>query len=245
MLRSLLTLLAMCSLLLPSNAQDTSHIYPDNDNPGIAFSIGSWQSRTSLNSVNGFVSGGKDFPTPRMLYGGGMQVYSKRAVWDIEMVFSGNYRRRPSVYEQLALSESRIVFGGMYAVAGNDKYRLQTGLSMGLGSFTMSYYNDSFLAPGTMPGTGSGTFRNRSVSEDYYNNAFLLIPRIQLLLIPTKFMAVSLGAGYQLDVGSGLWTFQQNLQLDPGPVTKQNGLSFQVGLHFGTRFGRPLAGMRF
>lgn len=245
MLRSSLTLHLIFTLLASAGAQDTLRTYPDDDNPGIAFSIGSWQSRTALNSLNGFISGGKDFPTPRMLYGGGMQVYTRRAVWDIEMVFSGNYRRKPSVYEQLALSEARIVFGGMYAVAGNDKYRLQTGLNMGLGSFTMSYYNDSFMPPGSLPGTGTGTFRNRSVSEDYYNNAFLLIPRIQLLLIPTKFMAVSLGAGYQLDVGSGLWTFQQNLQLDPGPVTKQNGLSFQVGLHFGTRFGRPPAGMRF
>jgi len=231
----LFCVLSFCSL----SAQDYSKRYPDVDNPGIAFTISTWQSRTPLGSLNNFIAGGKDFPTPRMLYGGGMKVFSKRAAWDIEMVFSQNFRRRPSQFEQLTLSESRIIFGGMSAIAGNHFYRLNAGLSMGLGQFTLRYYNDSFLPPGTIPGTGTGTFRNRSISEDYLNSAFLFIPRVELLVIPLDYLGISIGAGYQIDVGSGLWTFQQNLQLDPGPVTKQNGFNFQVGLHFGTRMGRP------
>lgn len=225
-------------------AQDTSAV-ADEEHPGIAFSIGSWQSRTSLNTLNGFIPGGRDFPTPRMLYGGGMQIYGSRSVWDLEMVFSKVYRRRPTSYEQLALTESRIVFGWMYAIAGNDRFRLQTGLSMGLGNFLMSYFNDSFMAPGVIPGVGNGTFRNRSDAEDYSNDAFLLIPRVQLMLIPAKYMAVSIGAGYQFDMGSSLWTFQDNLKLFQGPVTEQDGLSIQLGLHFGFGFERTVAGTRF
>jgi len=236
-----LFLLACCCASLPSilRAQDTTDLeYPSFEDPGIAISLGVWQSNTSLESINNSIGRGLTFPLQRPLYGFGMQIFSPRTIWDLEIAMSANYRRRPNPGEQLVLSESRFMVGGMYSLPLSKHIRFSTGMSVGVGSFLLKYSNDSFL----MPGTGVGDFRNRSLTE-YNNTAFLLVPRAQLMIFPYKFTAISIGAAYQVDPGAGYWTFHDNMRLEPGPRTPQDGLSFNVSIHAGVGMRRPSRAM--
>ena len=236
-----LFLLACCCASLPSilRAQDTADLeYSTFEEPGIALSLGIWQSNTSLESINSSIGRGMTFPAQRLLYGFGMQVFAPRSIWDLEMGFSANYRRRPNPGEQMVLSESRIMLGGMYSLPLNKHIRFSTGMSVGVGSFLLKYSNDSFL----MPGTGVGDFRNRSLTE-YNNTGFLLVPRAQLMVFPHKYTSVSFNAAYQFDPGNGFWTFHDNMRLEPGPRTFHDGLSLNVSVHVGFGMRRPSRAM--
>jgi hypothetical protein len=236
-----LFLLACCCVSIPASvlAQDTTDLeYPSYNDPGIAMSFGIWQSNTSLQSINNSIGMGLTFPEQRPLYGFGIQFFTPRSVWDLELGQSANYRRRPTIVEQMVLSETRIMIGGMYSIPINKHLRLSTGMSIGAGSFLLKYSNDSFL----MPGTGIGTFRNRSLTE-YNNSSFLIAPRAQLMIFPMKFTAISISAAYQLDPGQGFWTFHDNMRLEPGPRTNHDGLSLNVSIHAGVGMRRPTAAM--
>jgi hypothetical protein len=236
-----LFLLACCCVSFPASvlAQDTATLeYPSFQEPGIAISLGVWQSNTSLESINNSIGRGLTFPDQRPLYGFAMQVFTPRSVWDMELGFSANYRKRPNPGEQIVLSESRFMIGGMYSLPMSKHFRLSAGMSIGLGSFLLKYSNDSFL----MPGTGVGDFRNRSLTE-YNNNAFLFVPRAQLMIFPYKYTAVSISAGYQFDPSDGFWTFHDNMRLEPGPRTNHDGLSLNVSIHAGVGMRRPTAAM--
>jgi len=236
-----LGLLACCGACIPElvNAQDTADFeYPTFAEPGIAFSIGLWQSNTSLASVNRSFGGRLAFPSSRLLYGFGIQGFTPHCIWDMELGFSANYRRRPNPGEQLVLSESRVMVGGMYSLPISRHIRLSAGMNIGIGGLLLKYSNDSFL----VPGTGVGDFRNRSLTQ-YVNNALLFVPRAHLLLFPYKFTAISLGAGYQIDPGNGFWTYHSNMRLETGPQTFHDGLSFNVSIHAGVGMRRPSRAM--
>jgi hypothetical protein len=168
------------------------------------------------------------FPANRGLFYTGWHFWTPKAWFDMDVAFSSAQRYYPAPGEQMTLSESRVVFGGVPSLISSRYYRFGLGANLGVSSMFLRYTNDSTR----FRGSGSGVFANRLVTS-YSNSAFVFGPKAELHLFPQKHVQISAMAGYQFGVSNGYWLFDQTLRVDPGPRTYHSSFYWNIKAGFG------------